>query len=276
MPPEQNPQPNLAVIVEAQALKVGALIGVVVLILTQIRTTRPCKPSGSRSSTPVQLDIVDEDGYNAVQKHCHGRVPVRCRPLAIILASIPTSTTCKLEDAVRQHDINVVMEGLFCLRQTARLTLGAQLIMDTTALEHVVVELLDSPHLSVRYDSCRLIAELARHQTVFPKVLAANPLPKIVQLLRQTDHWGQVAVGASEALTTLCQIARWKLGVDAIFKTPGALDTISKLELVKDSAMSATQAELLRILAVHRLEWARIRDNTELTRRLLAMENGVN
>ncbi|KAJ7604218.1 armadillo-type protein [Roridomyces roridus] len=128
----------------------------------------------------------------------------------------------KIVILLQHNDTDVVSEGLFCLRRMARPTLGVQLIMDAAEVEHIVVELLDSSDFWVRLDTCGLIAELASNEIALSKLLAADLLPEIVKLLRRWDE-PELKV---EALAALCQIARWKLGADAICENAAALEYV--------------------------------------------------
>ncbi|KAJ7633208.1 hypothetical protein FB45DRAFT_914612, partial [Roridomyces roridus] len=116
----------------------------------------------------------------------------------------------------------VIRKGLFGLCRMARSISGAQRIMETPVLDYVVAKRSAFPAW-LQIDSCRFIAELSSHETVLSKVLAANSVSKLLQILRE---W----LVADEALAALCQISNWKLGAKAIFDTPGALDTITKME----------------------------------------------
>ncbi|KAJ7613482.1 armadillo-type protein [Roridomyces roridus] len=149
---------------------------------------------------------------------------------------------------LHHDDTRVEREGLSALCKIAYSNLTAQLIMDTTALESVV-KLLNSPDHMVRLESCRLIAKLSSHEDELSQLLAADPLPKLVQLLRPRDARRLT----NEALEALCQIASWELGAKAILSTPAAEDTILHLELV-DAEIIYWRAVLLGKLLKHRLK----------------------
>ncbi|KAJ7614532.1 armadillo-type protein [Roridomyces roridus] len=162
----------------------------------------------------------------------------------------------KLAELLRRWDqgAKVKDEALAALCQIARWKMGAEAIFRTdAALVYVAVAELDSPNLHVRSNSCRLIAELSSHEMVLSKVLATNALPNIVQLRRKRRTWPQQLLVTRESLGALCQIASWKLGAEAIFNTPDALDTILKFKHW-ESQMPKKQAELLRNLTIHRPE----------------------
>ncbi|KAJ7613068.1 armadillo-type protein [Roridomyces roridus] len=90
----------------------------------------------------------------------------------------------KLELMLHDKGKDMVGEALKLLTLLAFWFRGAEFIVASYALPlKFAVELLDSPYLYVRNNSCSLIAHLSRHKTLLGKVLAANPIPKLVHLI---------------------------------------------------------------------------------------------
>ncbi|KAJ7641950.1 hypothetical protein FB45DRAFT_863020 [Roridomyces roridus] len=143
--------------------------------------------------------------------------------------------------------------GLQGLQRMAHSADGAHLIMNTAILAPVVVQFLGTkPHFSLHAHqevSCRLIGKLASHESVIPKLLELDTLPKMVQLLvTNPPVWG-----ADKVVAALGQISCWKVGAEAILETEGAVATISKLHFQNED-WNRERDELLQNLAKHRPE----------------------
>ncbi|KAJ7641917.1 hypothetical protein FB45DRAFT_363360 [Roridomyces roridus] len=150
----------------------------------------------------------------------------------------------------KDNTFGSVYYGLRGLQRIARSAAGAQLIMDTAMLVHVVVQLLGSHESFHVIGSCELISKLASHENIMPKLLKLHPLPKIVKLLPDTTPWA-----ASAAVGVLHQISCRKLGAEAILETDGALASIPKLDFPSSwPAGNRKRDELLQNLAKHRPE----------------------
>ncbi|KAJ7850054.1 armadillo-type protein [Mycena olivaceomarginata] len=94
------------------------------------------------------------------------------------------------------------------LSQIARWEEGAESVVDTKALDHVLV-LLESPNPMTRKWACALTGYLAFHNSTAPAISKLNPSVQLVSLLGDQDSF-------SHATYTLTQIARWVDGAKAV------------------------------------------------------------
>ncbi|KAF7350456.1 hypothetical protein MVEN_01351100 [Mycena venus] len=104
---------------------------------------------------------------------------------------------------------------------------AAQSIVDARALDHLS-ELLESPNHNIRAWTCRLVGNLASHDSTRAVVLALKPCKQLVALLRDEDP-GLI----ERALYTLSWVAFSLDGAQAVVDA-GALDHVP--ELLKSSS----------------------------------------
>jgi hypothetical protein len=102
--------------------------------------------------------------------------------LAVSLYSYPPSFT-RFSSQISSKNSGVIFGATYALAQIASWSDGAQVIVDSQALEHVSV-LLESPSPDVREWTCKLVGNLAGHKSTAPAVLELNPCERLVSLLQ--------------------------------------------------------------------------------------------
>jgi len=111
---------------------------------------------------------------------------------------------------VHDKDSRVIAGAMYALARIARLSEGAQAIVNARALDNLL-ELLESVDPKTREWTCELVGTLANHQSTAVAVSESKPCMSLVSLLH--DEYSGVIAGATYALS---HIARWSDGAQGV------------------------------------------------------------
>ncbi|KAJ7508075.1 hypothetical protein B0H11DRAFT_2218076 [Mycena galericulata] len=168
----------------------------------------PARTAGSmhprpRDDTPSASDSSPErSGHPPVVKSPHtGRVLKR---------TWTVYTPSRTPEVRLDIKVNVAGQAAYALSKFCIWPNGAQAILDVSSLESYV-ELMHSPHPSVRSSICWMIAHLADEKSTAATLFDLNPCVRLVELL--SDKYAEVIQGVTRAIS---KISQWPDGARAV------------------------------------------------------------
>ncbi|KAF7358477.1 hypothetical protein MVEN_00898200 [Mycena venus] len=151
----------------------------------------------------------------------------------------------QLVSLLRNQDSSVISNATYALSQIARRLDSANDVIEANVIDHIL-ELLGSPSPDIQRLSCKLVGNLAAHESIAPIILELKPCPRLVSFLHDRD-----SSVISNATYALSHISRWLDGAHDVIET-NVIDHILELLKLPNSEIQRWIYVLVGNLAAHK------------------------